>query len=360
MRVAGIDGPPARPPTPVDTFFGFGVSIWLESLRRLGDESGTLSIFAAFMSKLRRRDRDNSSSASNVGYRADIALRALPRAAERTRSASGLHESPHAVRQSSMNIGVMYDVRNKRVTVAGLGKFGGQIAAAKWLVAQGATVLVTDATPAEKLAASVKELDGLPIEFRLGEHRLAGFHVRRPGRHVAGDSAAERVSRRARTRRACRSRPRSGCSSSAARPTIVGVTGTKGKSTTTALLGRMLATKFTTHVGGNIGRSLLLDLPNIRPDDLVVLELSSFMLEYLRESNWSPHVAVVTMLSADHVDWHGSPEAYLDAKNSCIVRHQRDERLRGAARGRSAHGGADDDHAGAGGALQHAPADRSS
>ena len=83
----------------------------------------------------------------------------------------------------------------------------------------------------------------------------------------------------------------------------------------------MLATKFTTHVGGNIGRPLLLDLPNIRPDDVVVLELSSFMLEYLRELEWSPHVAVVTMLSADHLDWHGSPEAYLDAKK-LIVKHQ--------------------------------------
>src|SRR6185503_5357820 len=48
---------------------------------------------------------------------------------------------------------------------------------------------------------------------------------------------------------------------------VVGVTGTKGKSTTTSLLGRMLATKYTTHVGGNIGRPLLLELDNIQPDD---------------------------------------------------------------------------------------------
>lgn len=69
----------------------------------------------------------------------------------------------------------MTDPRNKRVTVAGLGKFGGQIAAAKWLVGQGAKVLVTDRSPAEKLASSVTELDGLPIEFRLGEHRTDDF-----------------------------------------------------------------------------------------------------------------------------------------------------------------------------------------
>src|SRR5688500_3468579 len=66
----------------------------------------------------------------------------------------------------------MEDFRNKRVTVAGLGKFGGQIAAVKWLVAQGAKVLVTDRSPAEKLSASMRKLEGLPFEHRLGEHRL--------------------------------------------------------------------------------------------------------------------------------------------------------------------------------------------
>src|SRR5438270_900805 len=62
--------------------------------------------------------------------------------------------------------------------------------------------------------------------------------------------------------------------------TIVGVTGTKGKSTTTALLGRMLETRFQTFVGGNIGKSLLPDLPRIGKQAIVVLELSSFMLQY--------------------------------------------------------------------------------
>src|SRR3982751_3220640 len=69
----------------------------------------------------------------------------------------------------------MTEVRNKRVTVAGLGRFGGGISVAKWLVQQGARILVTDKEPAEKLAESVKQLAGLPIEFRLGEHREADF-----------------------------------------------------------------------------------------------------------------------------------------------------------------------------------------
>jgi UDP-N-acetylmuramoylalanine--D-glutamate ligase len=240
----------------------------------------------------------------------------------------------------------MEDLKNKRVVVAGLGKFGGQIAATRWLVAQGARVLVTDRSPAEKLAASAAELDGLPIEFRLGEHRTEDFSsadliVASPAipprnEYLAAARAAgvpittevRLFIERCPTRR------------------IVGVTGTKGKSTTTALLGRMLAAKFATHVGGNIGKPLLLDLDKINADDVVVLELSSFMLEYLRDLSWSPHVAVVTMLAADHLDWHGSPEAYLDAKQ-LIVRHQRagdvavlaeggdhTDELRGLTRGR--------------------------
>src|SRR6266571_3072226 len=70
---------------------------------------------------------------------------------------------------------IMDDLRNKRVTVAGLGKFGGNIAAARWLVEQGARVLVTDRTSADKLADSVKQLEGLPIDWRLGEHREEDF-----------------------------------------------------------------------------------------------------------------------------------------------------------------------------------------
>jgi len=216
----------------------------------------------------------------------------------------------------------MEDLKNKRVVVAGLGKFGGQIAAAKWLVAQGARVLVTDRSPAEKLQSSVNELAGLPIEFRLGEHRVEDFTsadliVASPAipAHnpylAAAKTAGVQITTEVRLFiERCPTKK------------IVGITGTKGKSTTTALLGRMLATKFTTHVGGNIGKPLLLDLERISADDVVVLELSSFMLEYLRDLQWSPHVAVVTMLSADHLDWHGSADAYLDAKR-LIVRYQK-------------------------------------
>src|SRR3954463_14196913 len=69
----------------------------------------------------------------------------------------------------------MRDLQKKRVTVAGLGRFGGGIAVSRWLVEQGARVLVTDKDPAEKLTDSIEQLDGLPIELRLGEHRESDF-----------------------------------------------------------------------------------------------------------------------------------------------------------------------------------------
>src|SRR5689334_10186911 len=73
-------------------------------------------------------------------------------------------------------ITAMQEIRGRRVTVAGLGKFGGNIAAARWLVEQGAArVLVTDQSPPEKLADSVRQLDGLLLEWRLGEHRTEDF-----------------------------------------------------------------------------------------------------------------------------------------------------------------------------------------
>ena len=69
----------------------------------------------------------------------------------------------------------MDELRGKRVTVAGLGHFGGNIAASRWLVDQGAVVTVTDMAPPEKLAESVKQLDGVPITWRLGEHHEDDF-----------------------------------------------------------------------------------------------------------------------------------------------------------------------------------------
>jgi UDP-N-acetylmuramoylalanine--D-glutamate ligase len=208
----------------------------------------------------------------------------------------------------------MNTIKGQRVTVAGLGRFGGGIAVTRWLCEQGARVLVTDKERPELLEESVRQLAGLPVELRLGEHRTEDFTSTdlvvaspaippaSPYLQAAREAGVEVTTEIRLFIERCKARR------------IVGVTGTKGKSTTTAMLGAMLGTRHRTFVGGNIGGSLLGELRAIRPDDIVVLELSSYMLEYLRPMRWSPHVAVCSMLAIDHVKWHGSVEAYHDAK----------------------------------------------
>jgi UDP-N-acetylmuramoylalanine--D-glutamate ligase len=210
----------------------------------------------------------------------------------------------------------------KRVTVLGLGHFGGGSAVARWLVEQGARVRVSDQSSKEKLADSVALLADLPIEFRLGADQSlhdvteADLVVASPAipPHspylLAANSGGIPV-----TTEICLFVQR--CPAK-----TIGVTGTKGKSTTSTLLNLMLSASRKTWFGGNIGRSLLADLPNIHRDDLVLLELSSFMLDHLGRIGLSPNVAVVTMISSDHLDWHGSQQNYIAAKAN-IVRHQK-------------------------------------
>jgi UDP-N-acetylmuramoylalanine--D-glutamate ligase len=219
----------------------------------------------------------------------------------------------------------MTSVAGRRVTVLGLGHFGGGTAVTRWLVENGATVTVVDAKSPDELAEPVAALAGLPVTFHLGpnppmaDFTSADLVVASPAvpptnpQVSAARSAGVEVTTEIRlfTER-CPAK-------------IFGVTGTKGKSTTTELLGRMLKTRGTTWVGGNIGRSLLADLPNIRPDDLVVLELSSFMLWHLAAARWSPHVAVVTMISQDHLDWHGTVADYIGAKRTITAYQTADD-----------------------------------
>ncbi|HEY0007411.1 MAG TPA: UDP-N-acetylmuramoyl-L-alanine--D-glutamate ligase, partial [Tepidisphaeraceae bacterium] len=215
----------------------------------------------------------------------------------------------------------MTEFKIKHVTVLGLGRFGGGISVARWLVEQGAHVTVTDRDGADKLADSVSQLHGLPITFRLGESRVEDFtkpdlvvtspavkpsHEMLQAAHDAGVPVTTEI---ALFVERCEA-------------PIIGVTGTKGKSTTAAMLGHLLKSVGPCYVGGNIGKSLLSDLEVInRSRATVVLELSSFMLYWLGRQQFSPSVAVLTMLGLDHLDWHGNAGDYIDAKRN-IVRHQ--------------------------------------
>ncbi len=225
-----------------------------------------------------------------------------------------------------------------RVTVMGLGRFGGGVGVTRWLAGNGAKVLVTDHAAPGKLTASLKKLRGLletgAVEVRLGGHVVDDFQgcdlvvanpaVPRPwvNPYLAAAVAAgvpitteiallvERLDR----------------------GRVIGVTGTAGKSTTASMIHHILkrtgAPRLGAHLGGNIGGSLLEELPAIAPGDLVVLELSSAMLYWLgahqagRGKPWSPHVAVLTNLTPNHLDWHGSLAHYRRCKQSIFAHQQ--------------------------------------
>ena len=99
----------------------------------------------------------------------------------------------------------------------------------------------------------------------------------------------------------------------------IAVTGSDGKTTTTTIISEMLkAQGYNVHLGGNIGRPLLPDIESISPDDVAVVELSSFQLISMRTS---PDIAVVTNLAPNHLDIHKDMQEYIDAKKN-IVLHQ--------------------------------------
>lgn len=208
----------------------------------------------------------------------------------------------------------------RHVTIMGLGLFGGGVAAARYFASRGAHVTVTDLKSAEALRPSLDALEGLPITFHLGGHTVGDFAR---ADVVVVSPAVPKTSPFLKAAEEVGARITSEMNLFVERcaAPIVGITGSSGKSTTTALLGEMFGRVRPTRVGGNIGRSLLEDLDAITPDETVVLELSSFQLEDLGRIGKSPQTAVVTCISPNHLDRHGTLAAYVDAKKN-ILRFQ--------------------------------------
>jgi len=214
------------------------------------------------------------------------------------------------------------DFNEKRVTLMGLGLFGGGVGAARFLIRQGASLTVTDLRSDQVLTESLKALKGLPIAFRLGGHLEADFReadVVVVGPAVPKESPFLQMARETGTTVVARDNLIfQWCPAP-----ILGVTGSNGKTTTVSLIGEMFRRICPgTIVGGNIGGSVLDQIEKIHADTPVILELSSFQLEDLQEIGMSPHVAVVTNLSPNHLDRHGTFEKYIRAKKG-IIRHQR-------------------------------------
>ena len=104
--------------------------------------------------------------------------------------------------------------------------------------------------------------------------------------------------------------------------TVVGITGSDGKTTTTSLIYEIIKKEgYNCYLGGNIGTPLFSKLPEMRPEDIVVLELSSFQLMNMKIS---PHIAVITNISPNHLDIHKSYEEYIECKKN-IFKYQKED-----------------------------------
>jgi len=217
-------------------------------------------------------------------------------------------------------------IHNMHITVMGLGKFGGGLGAARFLAGKGARVTVTDLKEEHELSESVSGLKGPGIRLVLGRHEMNDFThadmvVVNPA--VPGDSEYVKAARKS----GAVLQTEVGLFVQQCPAKICGVTGSNGKTTTVSMIGSILeCSDQTSWVGGNIGGSLLMSLDSISPGDCVVLELSSFQLDWLGDIEWSPHIAAILNLTPNHLDRHSTFDLYRAAKSSILNYQQKTDK----------------------------------
>lgn len=215
----------------------------------------------------------------------------------------------------------MINLKDKKVLIMGLGRFGGGVGAARFAAEHGAAVTVTDKSTADELANAIEAIADLDITYHLGGHYRPDFTesdlvIVNPAvspenefLQLARENGIPLTTEMNLFWQNC----------PAAK---LGVTGSNGKSTTTAMLYHILNECIHDRniwLGGNIGTSsLLAQIDKIADDDIIVLELSSFQLEELAKCAVSPHVAIVTNISPNHLDRHVTMENYISAKTNIL------------------------------------------
>lgn len=201
------------------------------------------------------------------------------------------------------------DVHGRRVAVVGVGVSNTPLI--RYLVQKGARVTACDKQDAAQLGERYAQLRALGVDFALGAGYLDPLETAElifltPGMKKDLPAVAAARARGAVISgeiplllRLCRA-------------PVIGITGSAGKTTTTALVGRILAAAGRqVYVGGNIGQPLIEQVESIPADAVVVLELSSFQLELVDKS---PHIGALLNLSPNHLDIHGTYAAYTQAK----------------------------------------------
>jgi UDP-N-acetylmuramoylalanine--D-glutamate ligase len=215
---------------------------------------------------------------------------------------------------------------NKRITLMGLGLLGRGIGDAAFIAAMGGKLTITDLKSKEKLASSLKQLEEFEnITYVLGEHRMedftnadmvikaAGVPLNSPYIKAAKDAGVPVYMSTALLAKFARDMG----------ATIVGTTGTRGKSTVTHLMYHALKKAGArVHLGGNVrGLSTLALVPDIRQGDIVVLELDSWQLQGFGTLGISPQAAVFTNLMPDHLNYYPDMDAYF-ADKANIFKYQ--------------------------------------
>ena len=207
------------------------------------------------------------------------------------------------------------DLKNQKVAVLGLGVSNRPLV--RLLLEHGCQVTGCDRTPREKLEEEVLELERLGCELKLGDSYLqdvrADVVFRTPGMHP-GNPALEQL-----RQNGAKITSEMGAFFELCPCQIIAVTGSDGKTTTTTLIAEMLkAAGKTVWLGGNIGTPLLPLCSQMQPEDLAVVELSSFQL---MDMGSSAHRAVITNLAPNHLDVHKDMQEYVEAKKN-IYLHQ--------------------------------------
>jgi UDP-N-acetylmuramoylalanine--D-glutamate ligase len=216
------------------------------------------------------------------------------------------------------------DFKNKKVLVMGLGLLGGGIATTKWLVKHGAKVTVTDMKTKSQLAGSIKALGSAAknVGFVLGKHNEADF---RRNEVVVVNPAVPRGSKylAVAKKNGARLENEASLFFELCRNPVIGVTGTRGKTTTANWLNHLLKGKFphTVLTGNSSSNPMLKALDGLDGRTPVVAELSSWHLELLPVAKKSPHIAIITNIYPDHLNRYRSIADYARAKAN-IFRYQ--------------------------------------
>lgn len=231
------------------------------------------------------------------------------------------------------------DLKGKKVTVMGLGLHGGGIGTVRFLVSAGAKVIVTDLKSKTELAASLEKLkDVKGVEYVLGQHRMEDFTkadmvVKNPSVPWTNKHIKLALEKKIPVE------IDSSLFFKLCGQPIIGVTGTRGKTTTASLIYEILKAAGKNPVKVGIGQVSVLDkLKELKKDSIVVFELSSWRLSALGRYNLSPKISVITNVYPDHLNYYKSMAEYVaDKKNIflnqkasdfCVINHD-SEILRG-------------------------------